>query len=231
MNWSSFQRKFHSSWHSKMRPFIESKECDSIFAHLKARGQEGEKIAPTSHNTFKAFEIPMDIIKVVMLGGNPYDGFIDGIPVANGLLYDCSTLEMASYELRNFNRGLEIEMYNGLSLHYTQDYSVKHLTKQGVMMLNASLTTEQYGTHSELWRPFTEHVISIISDLNVPVIMLGGLAQGYTTMKIQNRVFHIDEPAGTPKEWDTKGTFQKVDSILEDNNQDTIMWLHIDCPF
>jgi len=231
MNWTAFRQKFHSSWHAKMKPFIESKECDKIFAHLKSRGQEGEKIAPTSHNTFKAFEIPLDSIKVVILGGNPYDGFVEGIPIANGLLLDCSSIGQPSYELSNFNRGLEIEMFNGLSLHYKDDYSIKHLINQGVMMLNTALTIEQYDTHSDLWRPFTEYVMKILSDLNVPIIMLGGLAQGYTTMNIQNRAFHLDEPAGTPKDWDTKKVFQKVDEQVEENNQDTIMWLNIDVPF
>ena len=108
MNWFSFKQKFDPSWHKKMRPFIESKECDAIFKRLRTRGEEGALIGPTSHNTFKAFEIPMDKIKVVLLGGNPYDGFIDGKPVASGRYLDCSIIGQPSYELANFYRGLEI---------------------------------------------------------------------------------------------------------------------------
>ena len=102
MKWLSFQRKFHKSWWRHMKNFIESPACDEIFAHLKSRAIEEHRIMPISHNTFKAFELPLDEIKVVILGGNPYDGFIDDLTVANGLFLDCSNLPAPSYELRNF---------------------------------------------------------------------------------------------------------------------------------
>lgn len=40
MNWELFKECFHESWHSKMQPFIESEECDKIYAYLK-KNQEG----------------------------------------------------------------------------------------------------------------------------------------------------------------------------------------------
>jgi len=92
MNFESFKKKFHPSWHEAIKPFIEGEECDEIFKLLKERAQSGIKIAPISHNTFKAFEIPLDSIKVVVMGSNPYDGFVDGYPVANGFIYRKSIL-------------------------------------------------------------------------------------------------------------------------------------------
>ena len=234
MNWFSFKSKFHPSWHAKMRPFIESAACDEIFKSLKARGAGGAKIGPTSHNTFKAFMIPMNTIKAVILGGNPYDGFIDGKPVASGRLLDCAIIGQVSYELANFYRGLEVEMFNGLSLVYDQKhYSTQYLEDQGVMMLNSALTVEEFGDHGALWMKFADYIMeNIIVDLDVPVIFLGKQAQNYMDcMGDSFLAFPLDEPAGTIKDWDTKGTFQKVDELIEENNQDSIMWLSIDCPF
>jgi len=233
MNWLGFKAKFHSSWHKHMQSFIESEQCDEIFAHLKSRSSMGERIMPISHNTFKAFEIPLEEINVVILGGNPYDGYIDELTIANGLFLDCSLLNVPSYELRNFYRGLEVEIFNGLKLDYIQEQSVDYLTKQGVMMLNSALTIEEYGTHEYLWEPFTEHVMKILNELNVPIIFIGKQAQSH--MKgISNkwRVFHIDDIPGEPGgDWDTGVTFRRVDELLEEQNKDTIMWLNTKVPF
>ena len=233
MKWLSFSRKFHPSWHKHMKPFIESKECDEIFTHLKERSATGEKIMPISQNTFKAFELPMEEVSVVILGGNPYNGIANGVTIANGLFLDCSNLEVPSYELRNFYRGIELEIYNGLSLHYKDTQSINYLTQQGVMMLNASLTTEEHNTHDDLWAPFTSHVMERINMLHVPVIMIGELAQSYSEAIVERtHAIHLDDiPGGPGQIWDTKGTFRKIDDYLEQDNKDTVMWLNIDVPF
>lgn len=233
MNWAAFSKKFHSSWHRAMKPFIESKECDEIFAYLKKTSSNGEKIMPISHNTFKAFQLPMEEINVVMLGGSPYDGIVDDITIANGLFLDCSTLKVPSYELRNFYRGIEIEIYNGLSLHYRDTQSIDYLTQQGVLMLNAALTVGQFSSHEDIWEPFTYHVLDILDKLDVPIIFIGKLAKVYSNLiDDKTKIFVLDDiPGGPGAVWDTKGTFRKIDDVLEDMNRETVMWLNIDVPF
>ena len=233
MKWLSFSKKFHSSWHRHMKPFIEDKACDEIFAYLKSRSVEGERIMPISHNTFKAFELPLDKINVVLLGGNPYDGYIDELTVANGLYLDCSNLEVPSYELRNFYQGIENEVFNGLSLHYKDTESIDYLTKQGVLMLTSALTLEEYGTHEDLWEPFTKHVIKILDSLDVPIVFIGDQAKSYSA-GISNRwrTFYLDDIPGEPSQvWDTGHVFRRVDEMLEQQEKETIMWLNIDAPF
>jgi len=56
MNWDKFKEQFHESWHIKMRPFIESSACDKIYEFLKKESKRGKKIAPLSHNVFRAFK-------------------------------------------------------------------------------------------------------------------------------------------------------------------------------
>jgi len=64
MIWEKFKDQFHESWHAKMQSFIESEECDKIYAHLKERSKKGHKIAPLSSNTFRAFrETPSTLSK------------------------------------------------------------------------------------------------------------------------------------------------------------------------
>ena len=37
MNWNNFKDHFHPSWHDKIKPFIESEECDENICILKER--------------------------------------------------------------------------------------------------------------------------------------------------------------------------------------------------
>ena len=230
MLWSKFESKFHSSWHNLIKPFIEGEECDAIYATLKAKAQEGVKIAHTAHNTFKAFTVPLDSIKVVIIGSRPFDGFIDGSPVANGYYLDCSNIGKVSYELKNFYRGIEIELYNGLKLDYKDDiYSLKFLRDQGVLFLTTAMTVGHNEDHDFLWFPFTHYVMKYIIDkLDCPILLLGDVAIPYANfISDDRRVFRAPEPKGVISEWDTQGVFQKIDNQLEE----PIMWLNIDCPF
>ena len=35
MKWEKFEHQFDESWHNIIKPFIESEECDKIYAFLK----------------------------------------------------------------------------------------------------------------------------------------------------------------------------------------------------
>jgi len=61
MKWDNFKQHFHPSWHGKMKTFIESNECDEIYAFLKKESKRGKQIAPLSSNVYKCFkETPLD---------------------------------------------------------------------------------------------------------------------------------------------------------------------------
>lgn len=233
MNWIGFSKKFHPSWHKHMRPFIESDKCDEIFGHLKGRGIVGHRIMPISYNTFKAFQMPLGEIKVVILGGNPYDGYIKDVTVASGHFLDCSNLGQPSYELQNFYKGLENELFNGLNLEYVDDDSTEYLTKQGVLLLNAALTTEEDLTHEDLWEPFTKHVLKALDKLDIPIVFIGELAQSYAAgISDRTKTACLDDLPGTMTGcWETGHVFRRIDEMLEEANEMPIMWLNIEVPF
>ena len=99
MNWDNFKNQFHESWHGKMRPFIESEECDKIYAYLKAESKRGKKVAPLSMHVWRCFkETSLDDLKVVMVGMCPYHTFKNDAPVADGLLMGCSITEQVQQQ-------------------------------------------------------------------------------------------------------------------------------------
>ena len=238
MEWNKFKDCFHESWHSKMKPFIESEECDNIYKYLKSESQRGKKIAPLSSNVYRCFfETPLNDVKVVILGMCPYHTFKNDQPVADGLLMGCSVTGHNQPTLDQFYNAIERELYNGLCTMAAKPADVRHLTAQGVLMMNAALTTEmnKAGSHLEIWEPFTSYVFKeIISTLGVPVIYLGKEAAKFERYAAPfTWHFPISHPASASYrsgDWDCEGAFKAVKNILKQNNDYEIDWLDT-CPF
>ena len=239
MNWDNFKHQFHPSWHAKMRPFIESEECDKIYAFLKAESKRGKKVAPISMHVWRCFkETSLDDLKVVMVGMCPYHTFKNDAPVADGLLMGCSVTEQVQPSLAQFYGAMEREFYDGLNLNIIENPDVSFLAHQGVLMFNAALTTEKdkAGSHMEIWEPLVKYLFEeIINHLGVPIVFLGKDAARYKKYTgIFTHVFEVSHPASASykgTEWDTEGVFVKINTLLEENNGFSVQWLDVDLPF
>jgi uracil DNA glycosylase len=105
-------------------------------------------------------------------------------------------------------------------------------------MLNAALTTEinKAGSHLDIWEPFMKYLFEeVINYLGVPIVFLGKDAARYKKYTgIFAHVFELSHPASAAyknSEWDTEGTFSKIDVLLEENNGFGVQWLDMDTPF
>ena len=239
MQWEKFKDQFHESWHAKIRPFIESEECDKIYEFLKKESKRGKKIAPLSPNVFRAFkETSLDNLKVVMIGMCPYHTFKNGSPVADGLLMGCSTTEIRQPSLQQFYDALEIELYEGLNVHAPKSPDVSYLARQGVLMYNAALTTEmnKAGSHIGNWEPFTKYLLEKVLDTSGAIyVFLGKDAAKYERyLPPMSWSFPLSHPASASyrdDKWSTEGTFGKINKILKQNNNLEIDWLDVNVPF
>lgn len=237
MQWEKFKDQFHESWHAKVKPFIESEQCDKIYEFLKKESKRGKKIAPLSSNVFRAFrETSLDNLKVVMMGMCPYHTTLGGEYVADGLLMGCSITGKLQPSLEQFYKAIERELYEDVKHEKTPD--VRYLANQGVLMLNAALTTEinKAGSHIALWEPFTRYLFEHVLDTaGVPIIFLGKDAAKYERyVPPFTWSFTLSHPASASyknTDWDTEGVFGKVNKILKDNNNYKIWWLYEEPPF
>ena len=239
MKWEAFKDKFHPSWHARLQPFIESEECDKIYAYLKSESKRGKKVAPISMHVWRCFlETPLTDLKVVMMGMAPYHTLKNNAPVADGLLMGCSITEQLQPSLDQYYTAVEREFYDGLNLEMIKSPDVSYLAQQGVLMLNASLTVEinKAGSHMDVWEPFIKYLFEeVINHLGVPILFLGKDAAKYKKYTgIFAHVFELSHPASASyknTDWDTEGVFSKIDILLEENNGFTVQWLPIDVPF
>lgn len=239
MTWELFKNMFHESWHPKIKPFIESEKCDGIYDVLKRESKRGKKIAPLSSDVFRAFkETPYDDLKMVLVGMCPYHTIKNGMYVADGLLMGCSVTQKPQPSLEQFYKALENDVYNGLNLKYVKLPDVSYLARQGVLMLNAALTTEinKAGSHIALWEPFTEYLFTeVLAVTQTPVVFLGKDAAKYKRFVGPfTWNFTLSHPASAAynhTDWDSEGVFTKVNKILKDNNGWEINWLYEESPF
>jgi uracil-DNA glycosylase len=235
MNFEKFKSCFHESWHTKMQPFIESAECDAIYAYLKKETRRGKQIAPLSSNIYRCFmETPLTDLKVIMVGMCPYHTMKNNVCVADGLLMGCSSTDYIQPSLEQFYDAVEKDVFKGLELSAVKGPDVTYLAKQGVLMLNAALTTEinKAGSHLSIWEPFMKYFFeNVVSLEGAPIIFLGkDAAKLEKYVSPFKWVFKLSHPASAAyknSEWDSEGTFTKVNKILKDNNNYTVEWLDI----
>lgn len=233
MNWENFKHQFHESWWNKIQPFIESEECDNIYRFLKSESKRGKKIAPISSDVFRCFrETPLTDLKVILMGMAPYHTMKKDVFVADGLLMGCSNTDVLQPSLEQFYSALEKEFYDGLCLEAAKSPDVSYLAKQGVLMLNAALTTEigKPGNHIPVWEPFINYIFEHVFQYEgAPIIFLGKEAAKYKKLLAPFKwSFVISHPASAAynnTEWDSEGVFAKVNKIIKDNNGYEIEWL------
>ena len=239
MNWDKFKNNIHPSWHEKLKGFVQSEECDLLYAHLKKDSKRGKQIAPLSENVWKAFKLcPMDELKVVLMGMSPYHTFKNGKPVADGLMMSCSVTGYIQPSLQQLYSALESE-YNQPKGTYEVTPDLSYLAEQGVLLLNAALTTEKNkaGSHIEIWEPFIKYLFeNVLVPLGVPVVFLGKDAGKYQRyMGIFSHSFVVSHPASAAykgADWDSEGVFNKLDKLLMQNNGFSVGWLkNAEVPF
>ena len=233
MNWDNFKSHFHPSWHSKLKIFIESNECNDIYKFLKQEGQGGKKLAPLSINTYRTFkDTSLDDLLCVIIGDGPYSDFTEEGPIASGVLFGANT--RVQTDLVEFYTGIENELFNGLNLDYVQDYNLEYLSKQGVLLLNSSLTTEKDvpNAHKDVWKPFITFLLKeVIGPTGVSILFLGENAQSYRSLvEKTNFCYALDFPR-MGDSWKTNGVFKYISDNIWDSNNETIMWLNSDVPF
>lgn len=164
----------HPSW----KQYIESEFEKTYFealANFVKHEYTTQTCYPPGSQIFNAFDwCPFDEVKVVIIGQDPYHGHGQ----ANGLCF--SVNEGIAHPPSLINIFKEIEQ--DLGLPYPSSGNLERWAKQGVLLLNATLTVRanQAGSHQNKgWEQFTDAVISTVSreKKNVVFLLWGGFAK------------------------------------------------------
>lgn len=171
--------KINNKWDLVLKDEFKKEYFIKMMSFLDKEYEE-KTIFPVKDEIFKAFELSdFDDTKVVILGQDPYYNYAQ----AEGLSFSVKTGVKLPPSLKNIYKELE----NDIGIKNPNNGSLVSWAKQGVLLLNASLTVEEKkpNSHSKIgWQIFTDKIISVLNAREEPLVFIlwGNFARSKKTL-------------------------------------------------
>ncbi len=185
------------------------------------------KVYPPPKFVFRAFELtPFDKVKVVILGQDPYHW----AGQANGLCFAVNHGVRLPPSVKNIYKEIASDLGHP---SYYPDGDLEEWAKQGILLLNATLTVSEKspGSHQKKgWEQFTDAVVKTLSDQkeNLVVILWGASAQKKGQVIDSTRHLVINSPHPSPFSAHTgffgSRPFSKCNDYLSLVGKEEIKW-------
>lgn len=214
------------TWHNLLSSELEKPYFKNLLQKVDEEYQNFTCFPPKDliFNAFNQFDF--DDLKIVIIGQDPYHG--DG--EANGLCFSVNDEVNIPPSLRNIFTEINLEFNN---LFLPSSGNLERWAKQGVLMLNATLTVRKDtpNSHKHLeWQKFTDAVIEKISDEKEGVVFLlwGNFAQKKGNKIDRNK--HLVLKSGHPsfanvhKKWFGNNHFKLANEFLKSKDKSDINW-------
>ena len=217
--------RIENSWKEALQPEFDKPYFAELVSFLHAEKASGAIVYPPGKDIFRAFDLtPLDDVKVVILGQDPYHG----PGQAMGLSFSVPDGIPAPPSLKNIFKEIESD----LGVHMSGRTNLEAWARQGVLLLNSTLTVRagQPTSHTRIgWQQFTDAVISTISDrLDGIVFLLWGNYARAKKELIDSSRHHILEAAHPSPlaggAFFGCRHFSKTNSILRSEGKTPIQW-------
>lgn len=156
------------SWRPALLPVLDSAPLRELGGWLQAEEAAGKTIYPPRGQRLAALELtPLDAVKVVILGQDPYHG----PGQAHGLAFSVQPGVKVPPSLVNIYKELESD----LGLPRPSHGNLEHWARQGVLLLNNALTVEagQAGSHQKRgWEELTDAAVRAVAAQAEPAVFL-----------------------------------------------------------
>lgn len=192
--WTPSQWPVAPDWRPVVNPFLASDAGLALGRFVEARLAQGAVVYPPT--PFRALELTaLADVRVVILGQDPYHG----PDQAEGLAFSVAPGVRSPPSLRNIAK--EIERDPGLPPSSTLAQgrgSLLSWARQGVLLINASLTVEQGlpGSHAKRgWEALTDAIVAAVAAKPGPVVFIlwGAYAQAKQALIASAGVDHQSE--------------------------------------
>lgn len=217
--------KIDTTWKKILAEEFDKEYFEKLVAFVKSEYQIGT-VYPDPKRIFSAFDLcRFDKLKVVILGQDPYHG----VGQANGLSFSVNTGVRLPPSLQNIYKELksDLKVENGVN------GNLENWARQGVLLLNATLTVKANtaGSHQgKGWEEFTDAVIKLISDKkeHVVFILWGAFAQKKAGLIDTAKHLIISSAHPSPFSADRgffgSRPFSKTNSWLVEQGFDPVEW-------
>ena len=228
--------------HEDYYDFFTVEKVAAINSFIKCMEIRKIEYIPKNEYIFKALRSSISSRKVCILSNEPYS---QG-EIATGLAFEVKNTSWVNHEinisLKNILK-LLYKTYNGKMEDIEKirkeishnEFNIlppnelfKSWEKQGVLLLNSSLTTiaEKTGEHNEFWHPFTRELMEYISTKNENIIylLLGKDTEQFEKNILNGEIIKSNHPA---KGGHSEGEKDFLKGDFFGKTKDTINWLGI----
>ncbi len=218
--------KLEISWKNHLEGEFSKPYMARLKEFLLDEKKKGKIIYPSGGNIFFALNsISFDKVKVIVIGQDPYHG----PGQAHGLCFSVQKGCALPPSLLNIFK--EIQRDLGIAMPKSGDLT--SWAKQGVLLLNATLTVEAHkaGSHQgKGWEEFTNKIISVLSEKREHLVFMlwGSFAQKKS--EFINLTKHLilksahPSPLSAHRGFLGNSHFSKVNAYLKQTNQEPINW-------
>lgn len=218
--------KIEQSWKNALQSEFDKPYFASLVRFLHNEKAEGKTVFPPGGKIFRAFDLtPVDKVKVVILGQDPYHGYGQ----AMGLSFSVPEGVPAPPSLKNIFKEIESDL--GVSMSGYPN--LEKWASQGVLLLNAVLTVRsgEAASHSKIgWQEFTDAVIKYVSDNCDGVVFLlwGNFARTKSSLIDASRHYVLEAAHPSPL---ARGAFfgcrhfSRTNEILSSQGKTPIDWV------
>ncbi|MDE2434815.1 MAG: uracil-DNA glycosylase [Sphingomonadales bacterium] len=218
------------SWRAALDPVLANPEARRLGGFLAAEESAGKRIYPPRGTRLAALDLtPLDAVKVVILGQDPYHG----AGQAHGLSFSVQDGVKVPPSLVNIYK----EQESDLGLPRPAHGNLTGWARQGVLLLNASLTVEDGKPASHAgkgWETITDAVVAAVAAKDEPcVFMLWG---NHARKKAANvpglgpDTHHLvltaphPSPLSAHSGWFGSKHFSKANAFLEAQGRGAVDW-------
>lgn len=217
--------KIEQSWNKLLQEEFDKPYFEDLVKFIK-EDKNKYAIFPPGNQIFNAFDqCSLEKVRVVIIGQDPYHGQGQ----AHGLSFSVNDGVKFPPSLRNIFK----ELKNDLGIDIPESGNLEKWARQGVLLLNATLTVRagQAGSHQNKgWEEFTDSVIKKVSlkKENIVFILWGAFAQKKESIIDTKKHFIIKSPHPSPFSADRgffgSKPFSKTNTYLRENNLTEINW-------
>lgn len=216
--------KIDESWKKALKDEFEKPYWNELTAKVKEQ-YKTSTVYPPGPYIFRAFDLcPLDKLKVVIIGQDPYHGVNQAI----GLCFAVNKGVTLPPSLQNIYK----EIKNDVGVTPEADGDLSRWGKQGVLLLNSVLTVNagKPGSHAGMgWETFTDAVIKAVNThrKNVVYLLWGKYAQtkGQIIDKENNLVLTSAHPSPySATMFYGHHHFSLCNKYLEEHNETPIDW-------
>lgn len=214
------------SWKALLKNEFSEPYFAAIVAFLKQEKAAGKVIYPPGPLLFNAFNAtPVDRVKVVILGQDPYHG----PGQAHGLSFSVQPGVTPPPSLVNIYK----ELHDDVGVEISRSGNLMPWAEQGVLLLNAALTVEARtpNSHAKIgWERFTDAVIQRISEAREHIVFIfwGKFAQSKAVLVDEKKHLVIKSahpsPYAAANGFFGSRPFSKTNAFLQKHGVEAVNW-------